>query len=72
MRVFGGERLKGLMGTFRIPEDQPIENRMISKQIESAQSRIEGFHFDAPERLVLALLLGLIGCGLSWREALGS
>ncbi len=52
MRVFGGERIKGLMGTFGIPEDQPIENKMISKQLETAQSRIEGFHFDARKQVL--------------------
>ena len=52
MRVFGGERIKSLMGTFKIPEDQPIENRMISRQLESAQSRIEGFHFDARKQVL--------------------
>tara|TARA_B100000745_G_scaffold252505_2_gene174726 strand:+ start:792 stop:3308 length:2517 start_codon:yes stop_codon:yes gene_type:complete len=52
MRVFGGERIKSLMGTFGIPEDQPIENRMISKQLETAQSRIEGFHFDARKQVL--------------------
>lgn len=52
MRVFGGDRIKNLMGTFRIPEDQPLENRMISKQLESAQSRIEGFHFDARKQVL--------------------
>lgn len=52
MRVFGGDRIKGLMGTFGIPEDQPIENGMISKQLESAQSRIEGFHFDSRKQVL--------------------
>lgn len=52
MRVFGGDRIKGLMGTFGIPEDQPIQNGMISKQLESAQSRIEGFHFDARKQVL--------------------
>ena len=52
MRVFGGDRIKSLMGTFGIPEDQPIENRMISRQLESAQSRIEGFHFDARKQVL--------------------
>ena len=52
MRVFGGERIKGLMGTFGIPEDQPIENRMITKQLEGAQTRIEGFHFDARKQVL--------------------
>lgn len=52
MRVFGGERIKNLMGTFRIPEDQPIENRMITKQLETAQTRIEGFHFDSRKQVL--------------------
>ena len=52
MRVFGGERIKNLMGTFRIPEDQPIENRMITRQLETAQTRIEGFHFDARKQVL--------------------
>jgi preprotein translocase subunit SecA len=52
MRVFGGDRIKGLMGTFGIPEDQPIENKMISRQLEGAQSRIEGFHFDSRKQVL--------------------
>jgi preprotein translocase subunit SecA len=52
MRVFGGDRIKSLMGTFGIPEDQPIENGMLSKQLEGAQSRIEGFHFDARKQVL--------------------
>ncbi|MEZ4200762.1 MAG: preprotein translocase subunit SecA [Candidatus Paceibacterota bacterium] len=52
MRVFGGDRIKNLMGTFGIPEDQPIENRMITKQLEGAQTRIEGFHFDARKQVL--------------------
>ena len=52
MRIFGSDRIKGLMGRFGIPEDQPIENRMLSKAIESAQSKIEGFNFDARKHLL--------------------
>lgn len=52
MRVFGGERIKNLMGTFKIPEDQPIETRMISRQLETAQTRIEGFHFDSRKQVL--------------------
>ena len=47
MRVFGSERIKTMMGRFGIPEDLPIENKFIGKQLESAQEKIEGFHFDA-------------------------
>jgi preprotein translocase subunit SecA len=46
MTRFGGERIKNLMDMLKVPEDQPIENKMISKAIESAQSKIEGYNFD--------------------------
>jgi len=47
MRIFGSDRLKNMMGKLGIPEDQPIENRIISNSIEGAQAKIEGFHFDS-------------------------
>ena len=46
MRRFGGDKLKGVMTTLRLPEDEPIQNRLISRTIESAQNKIEGFNFD--------------------------
>jgi preprotein translocase subunit SecA len=46
MRRFGGDKLKNIMEKLGLPEDQPIQNGMISKQIEGAQSKIEGFNFD--------------------------
>ncbi|MDD5489923.1 MAG: SEC-C metal-binding domain-containing protein, partial [Candidatus Moranbacteria bacterium] len=46
MRRFGGDRVKNIMDRFGLPEDQPIENKMISRSIESAQAKIEGFNFD--------------------------
>ncbi len=46
MRVFGGDRIKSLMEMMKIPEDQPIEANMVSKAIESAQAKVEGFNFD--------------------------
>ncbi len=52
MRVFGSERIKAMMGRFGIPEDQPIENKMISRAIESAQAKIEGFNFDARKHIL--------------------
>ena len=52
MRIFGGARVQKLMGTFGIPPDQPIEMKLISKQLESAQTRIEGFHFDARKQVL--------------------
>lgn len=47
MRIFGSDRIKNMMGRFGIPEDQPIENKIISNTLEGAQAKIEGFHFDA-------------------------
>ncbi len=45
-RVFGGERIKSMMEKFNLPEDQPIEAKLVSGVIESAQTKIEGMHFD--------------------------
>jgi preprotein translocase subunit SecA len=46
MRIFGGERIKNLMERLGVDEDIPIENKLVSNAIESAQSRIEGYNFD--------------------------
>jgi preprotein translocase subunit SecA len=47
MRIFGSDRIKSMMSKLGIPEDQPIENSFITNTLESAQAKIEGFHFDA-------------------------
>ena len=47
MRIFGSDRIKSMMGRLGVPEDQPIENRFITNTLESAQAKIEGFHFDS-------------------------
>ncbi|MDQ3014261.1 MAG: preprotein translocase subunit SecA [bacterium] len=47
MRVFASDMIKGLMGRLGVKEDEPIENRMITRALESAQTKIEGFHFDS-------------------------
>jgi len=52
MRIFGGDRMQSLMKTLRLPEDMPIENRIISKSIESAQTKVEGNNFDVRKHLV--------------------
>jgi preprotein translocase subunit SecA len=52
MRIFGGERLKKMMSTLKLPEDMPIENGLVSKSIESAQKRVEGNNFDLRKHLV--------------------
>ena len=46
MRIFGADRIKRLMTTLGIPDDQPIENKMISRAIETAQKKVEGHNFD--------------------------
>lgn len=45
MRLFGGERIQGLMETLGLDDDQPIENRMLTGSIESAQRKVEGRNF---------------------------
>ncbi len=52
MRVFGGERIQHFMEVLKIPESEPIEAKMVSRAIESAQSKIEGFNFDARKHLL--------------------
>ncbi len=52
MRVFASETLKKVMGGFGIAEDEPIESGMITKSLETAQKRIEGFNFDARKQVL--------------------
>jgi preprotein translocase subunit SecA len=52
MRIFGGEQIGSLMDRLKLPEDQPIENSLVSRAIEQAQVKVEGFHFDSRKNLV--------------------
>lgn len=52
MRVFASETLKKVMGGFGIPEDEPIESSMITRSLETAQGRIEGFNFDSRKQVL--------------------
>lgn len=52
MRVFGGERLRSLMDRLGLPDDQPIEHKLISRSIESAQRKVESHNFDIRKHLV--------------------
>lgn len=52
MRVFASDAIKKMMGRFGIPEDQPIENRLITRALESAQTKIEGFYFDSRKQVL--------------------
>ncbi|MBI4142964.1 preprotein translocase subunit SecA [Candidatus Uhrbacteria bacterium] len=52
MRIFGGERLQRIMVRLGVPDDVPIENRIVSKQIEAAQRKVEHHHFDTRKHLL--------------------
>ncbi len=52
MRIFQGDRVKMLMGRLGVPEDTPIQTKAISKTLEAAQKRIEGFNFDSRKNVV--------------------
>ena len=52
MRIFGSDRISGLMGKLGMDEDVPIENRMVSKAIENAQKRVESQNFDIRKHLL--------------------
>ncbi len=47
MHRFGGERIQALISTLKVPEDEPINARMLSNAIESAQTRVEGIHYQS-------------------------
>jgi len=52
MRIFGGEQISRLMDFLKVPEDQPLEASMVNKAIETAQSKVESFHFDQRKNVV--------------------
>ncbi|MBI2032313.1 MAG: preprotein translocase subunit SecA [Candidatus Levybacteria bacterium] len=52
MRIFGGESIKGLMTRFNMPEEVPLEHPIVSRAIEQAQIKVEGFNFDSRKRVV--------------------
>ena len=52
MRIFGSDRIKKMMDTLGVPEDQPIQNKMITGALEKAQTRVEGHHFDSRKHLL--------------------
>ncbi len=51
MRIFGGERMQGVMGRL-VDDDTPLESKMVSRQIEGAQARVEGQNFDSRRHVV--------------------
>lgn len=52
MRIFGGEQIASLMNFLKFPEDAPLTHPMVSKAIEQAQVKVEGFNFDIRKHLV--------------------
>lgn len=52
MRVFASDTLKSVMGRLGVPEDEPIQNSIITKSLETAQTRIEGYHFDSRKHVL--------------------
>ena len=52
MNRFGGEKVKSLMHMAGVDENTPIQNKMVSKSIQSAQVKVEAFHFDMRKHLV--------------------
>lgn len=52
MRVFASDMIKRVMGTFKIPEDEPIYNKMITRALEKAQTKIEEYNFDARKHVL--------------------
>jgi preprotein translocase subunit SecA len=52
MRIFGSDRISGLMNKLGMDEDMPIENKMVTKAIENAQKRVEAHNFDMRKHLL--------------------
>jgi len=52
MKIFGGDRIRGIVSTLGLRDDEAIQNKMISKQLENAQEKVEGFHFDGRKAIL--------------------
>jgi preprotein translocase subunit SecA len=52
LRIFGGDRIKGIMERFDLPEEDPIEFGMVTKAVEQAQEKVEGANFDMRKHLL--------------------
>ena len=52
MRIFGGDQMKSLMDRFGMEDNMPLEAGLVSRSIENAQKKVEGFHFDGRKRVV--------------------
>jgi preprotein translocase subunit SecA len=52
LRIFGGERITGIMEKLGMEEGEPIEHNLISRAIENAQAKVEGHNFDIRKQLI--------------------
>ncbi len=52
MQIFGGSRISSIMESLNVPEDQPIESKIVSNSIEKAQKKVEGYNFDTRKHLL--------------------
>lgn len=52
MRIFGGDRIGSIMERLKVDDETPIQNRIISKSLEAAQKKVEGFNFDQRKNVV--------------------
>ena len=52
MRIFAPDSMRNIMKKLKLPEDQPIQNSLITRSLENAQTKIEGFNFDARKHLL--------------------
>ncbi len=52
MRIFGGDRISTIMDRLNVDDETPIENRLISRSLEKAQEKVEGYHFDQRKSVV--------------------
>jgi preprotein translocase subunit SecA len=52
MRIFGGDRIRNLMQTLKVPEDMPIQSKMVTRSVDQAQTKVEGTNFDIRHHLL--------------------
>jgi len=52
LRIFGGDSIKRILSTLKIPEDEPIQHGLLSKQIENAQKKVEAYNFSIRKNLL--------------------
>ncbi|ERN42731.1 preprotein translocase, secA subunit [Rubidibacter lacunae KORDI 51-2] len=51
LRIFGGDRVSGLMNAFRVEEDMPIESKLLTRSLENAQKKVETFYYDTRKQV---------------------